>query len=130
MNLPVTDNGVRPNGHPDLCFYCGFEKGTHKEDCVCPQKSVVIKMTIEYVVSVPRFWEANDIDFHRNDSSWCAGNAIAELNVIYATQDCLCEQTTFEFVREATEEDHEKLGIADEESLVKMAKTKEEESNG
>jgi hypothetical protein len=33
------DDGIRPAGNSDECFYCNQKIGTsHKEDCVCLQK--------------------------------------------------------------------------------------------
>jgi hypothetical protein len=41
------------------------------------------------------------IEFHRNDSSWCAGNIMDELEAIAKPSGCLCEHVSFEYVGEA-----------------------------
>lgn len=74
------DNGPRPAGKPDRCFYCERRIGAeHKENCVLRIKTVVIKATIEYTVSVPAHWTAEDVRFNRNQSSRCASNIIEEM---------------------------------------------------
>jgi hypothetical protein len=63
-------------------------------------------MTTEVVVEVPEFWDEDMIDFHRNESSWCASNILPDLEA----RPCICKDTTFDFVREATEEDDAEWG--------------------
>jgi hypothetical protein len=53
MNHPETyivteKNGPRPAGPPDECFYCGQKIGQkHKSDCVCRDRSVMVRMIVE-----------------------------------------------------------------------------------
>ena len=84
------DDGIRPAGLPDRCFYCHARIGEpHGEQC-----TVVTKLT-EYNVHVgkeayddlsgeiigtfvsvdPYWWEEGNAEFHKNGSTWCAGNA-------------------------------------------------------
>ena len=109
MNLPITDNGVRPAGKNDECFYCRSPVGQHTDECVCVERSVVIKATIEYVVKVPRSWDVDLIEFQRNESSWCADNDLEDLAALVAGDRCACSSMSFKFEREATEDDHESL---------------------
>lgn len=115
MILPVTEDGVRSAGSPNKCFYCGEPKGApHAADCVIPQRTVVLAMTIEYVVSIPAYWDVSQVEFHRNDSSWCSAN---DLRLIADQADAAgenmcntCSRTQFRFIREATETDMEEMG--------------------
>lgn len=91
----VDDDGIRPAGQPDECFYCQQKVGQpHKPDCVILNRKVKIKYTYEIEVEVPHSWDKHDIEFHRNESSWCAGNSLDELNDYAEKLDkegsCLC----------------------------------------
>lgn len=59
------------------------------------RKTVIVRMTVEYPVDVPSDWEKYDIEFHRNEGSWCASNAIDELQEL---GDCICSYTEFAYV--------------------------------
>jgi len=104
MDINSKDDGRR--GKPE-CFYCGHPTG-HTAECTVPDRSVVMRMTIDYVVNVPRVWNQDRIHFHRNEGSWCAANDIAKLAEHVDTEGntCGCGSAKFEFVREATPEDH------------------------
>jgi predicted nucleic acid-binding Zn-ribbon protein len=92
------------------CPYCGVKLGKeHSEGCVCRKRTVVIKATFEYAVEVPEFWDKSEIEFSRNDGSWCVDNALDELKRVAEHQGCLCHLAKFEYVREATEADEEDL---------------------
>ena len=106
MNLKDNDSGERPDGS-GLCFYCGEKTGSpHGGECVIPEKSVVIKIELEYVVSVPKHWDRGHLEWHRNEGSWCVGNDLAKL----ADSDtCGCGSAVITFQRDATEEDHRDL---------------------
>lgn len=106
MKLPITDNGVRPAGSPNMCFYCHSPKGAHREDCVCVTKTVVLEMMIPYVVEVPNSWTAEEIEFQRNDSSFCLGN---DSEKIFGEMVCLCGYAKIRYVRDASEEDMQEL---------------------
>ena len=106
----VHPNDSRPIGPPGRCTYCREPIGsTHTSECVIPSRTVVVRATIEYVVSVPANWLRENIEFHRNDSSWCCGNMVNELTALKDGGDCLCSRVQFEYVREATEEEHADL---------------------
>jgi len=105
----VTKDDVRPASvDKTICFYCDEKIGRpHKLDCVVPQRTVIVRMTIEYPVEVPKYWSKENIEFHRNDGSWCSNNALDELAQLYdqeggSSPDCMCFiGTKFEYVREA-----------------------------
>ena len=101
----VTEKAQRPADINGCCFYCQQPIGTpHKPDCVLINKKVKIRMTVEYFVEVPNHWTAHDIEFHRNESSWCAGNVIPELEELDDKEKgCLCRYTRFEYIGEESE---------------------------
>jgi hypothetical protein len=97
----VTEKAKRPASSVDKCFYCHRPVGGyHASSCVLIRRKVTVRMTIEYDVSVPARWGKEDIEFHRNDSSWCASNAMGELEKI-DEDGCLCDKTDFVYVGEA-----------------------------
>lgn len=80
------DNGIRPDSSPDRCFYCGQSIGEdHRDDCVCLTKRVKVVYSFTIEIDVPSFWAPHDIEFHHNESSWCAGNAIPDLLEYFLT---------------------------------------------
>ena len=105
-HLVTAENGPRPAGKPDRCFYCSQPLGSqHAPKCVCRERTVVVRAVIEYVIEVPESWTAEQIEFQRNDGSWCATNLIGELREIHEAGACLCPITSFEYLREATAEE-------------------------
>jgi len=104
--LVTPEYGPRPAGKPTECFYCQQPLGSeHGADCVIRQRTVVVRMTIEYVVAIPESWTPEDLEFHRNESSWCSSNALDEIGGTGDDSPCICPTTRFSFVREATPED-------------------------
>lgn len=93
MSLPIVlpnDDGIRPAGKPDECFYCQQKVGKeHKYNCVILSKKVTVRYSYEIEIEVAHAWDENMIEFHRNDSSWCADNSIDELEK-YTKDGCLC----------------------------------------
>lgn len=112
MILPIDDDGVRPAGDPSRCFYCSAPKGTHTRDCVCRKRTVVMQMTIQYVVDIPVDWDEQMINFHRNESSFCLGNDIEQLAKENKAEEhicSICSRASSIFLREATKQDHKNL---------------------
>jgi len=94
--LPVMsdDPGIRPAGKPDQCFYCGRKVGeSHKQDCVILKRAVKVRYTFEIEIDMPFAWDAGMIDFHRNDSSWCASNAVGDIEKFMERQEASCGST-------------------------------------
>lgn len=110
----VTDYAVRPAGKPGECFYCNEPLGVeHKPECVIRRRTVVVQVTTEYVVDVGESWTEDNIEFHRNESTWCASNGMDEIVRMLATRNdlCCCGYTSYKYLREATAEDEERDGI-------------------
>lgn len=111
-NWPVEEHGIRPAGYPNHCLYCQEPRGgEHDPECVIRERTVVVRLTIEYVIDVPEAWTPEQIEFHRNEGSWCSDNVYSELGALSEHAQCLCDFTKFEYVREATEEDEAKSGV-------------------
>jgi hypothetical protein len=113
----VGDEGIRTAGKPDECFYCHAKRGAqHSADCVIRSRTVVVSMELEYVIHVPEHWTPDSIESHRENSSWCANNALTELAALaeHTSRDgspCLCNRATFRYVGEATADDENECGV-------------------
>jgi hypothetical protein len=102
----------RPARKDGTCFYCSQPiGGLHKEGCVIRSRTVLCEFTVTLVRRVPEDWDAHMIEFHMNDSSWCAGNLIHEMKEIDGDDNCLCANVSGRLVREATKEDEEVYGV-------------------
>lgn len=112
------DDGIRAAGRPDRCFYCGGQVGQpHGPDCVCVTKRVQLRYSFILDVDVPHGWDEDHILLYRNDSSWCADNALDELEASTGDVDCLCPR--FECFLESVVDDtprRETRGPKDEEA--------------
>lgn len=85
------DPGIRPAGPQDACFYCRQKVGQeHGRDCPIVQKRVKVRYSFEIELLQPHHWDKGRIEFHRNDGSWCAVNAIRELEGLTSEGQCLC----------------------------------------
>ena len=106
--VTADDPGIRPAGLPAQCFYCKAAVGEpHGGRCVIVQKTVKVRYIFELDLRVPHSWTKETIEFHRNDNTWCADNAIEELQALIKKVDfgdgvsageCLCDRFTCEFV--------------------------------
>lgn len=100
----VTKNAMRPASKEKKCFYCQEPiGGNHKDDCVTIRKNVLIKVTLEYKITVPNSWDKNDVEFSRSESSWCADNIISELEK-EAEKNCLCGIATTEYIKDTSDD--------------------------
>ncbi len=101
----VTEKAMRPASDKRECFYCNVPiGGVHKTDCVLRHKKVLVRMTVEYEIEVPAFWEKKDVEFHRNEGSWCSNNALPELEKLADEKNCLCHCMNYECIRETSGE--------------------------
>ena len=109
----VKDGDVRPARPDGTCFYCRTPLGQeHAEGCVIRTRTVLVKFEVTMCRQVPEDWDVHMINFHMNDGSWCASNLITILQELDAKKGCLCGRVKEEFIREATEEDEERFGVA------------------
>jgi hypothetical protein len=94
--VATNDDGIRPAGEPDQCFYCQERVGSeHKRDCVIVTKKVRVRFTVELDVDIPHCWDRGLVEFQYNDSKWCARN-LADL---IDENGCICDTTNCEFIR-------------------------------
>lgn len=99
--VSANDDGIRPAGPPDECFYCQQKIGSpHGAECVIVTKRVRVAFTIIYDYDVPWFWDKKMIEFHNGGgSSGCGDNRLDQI-----VQDreeagtCLCEGTEIQFL--------------------------------
>lgn len=97
----VTEAAMRPASLVLACFYCHQGIGDkHLTTCVLVKRRVTVRTIIEHVIEVPAHWDAEMVEFHRNESSWCADNFIGELQELAQSQGCICANTTVVFVRD------------------------------
>lgn len=113
------DKGIRPAGSQENCFYCGAEKGTqHRDGCTMRVRTVVVRVSFDYIREVPEDWDTHLIEFHLNESSSCADNILAEIDSQSERRGCACGMQEAKYLREATSEDEEnfKCFVKDSES--------------
>lgn len=105
MQFIVTEKAQRPaDPNSGKCFYCRQPIGApHKADCVLINKKVKVRMIVEYEVEVPADWDKQQIEFHRNDGSWCSDNALYELGKLSEQNGCLCSVMEFECLNDQGE---------------------------
>ena len=90
-------------GPPGTCFYCQEPVGSpHGRECVTVTRTIRVRYSFELEVEVPHFWDKDEIEAHRNDSSWCASNAVDEMRK-YAGGRCLCEIFEAQYLDEVTD---------------------------
>lgn len=105
---------LRPEGG---CGYCPAKLGeAHAPECVCRCRTVVMRFTVDLVRRVPEHWTPEQINFHANESSWCADNAIREMAESVDRRKekglgCFCPTAQGAYVREATDEDERQFDV-------------------
>jgi hypothetical protein len=93
------DDGIRPAGPQDACFYCDRKIGEeHTRDCSTILKIVRLRYIYEVDVEVPYQWTRENIEFHRNMGTWCSDNSLDELEAEKVKAGCLCSRHTAEFM--------------------------------
>jgi hypothetical protein len=89
--ITENDDGIRPAGQPDECFYCNRKVGQlHEDGCVITWKDKTVKLVavIEIEKSVPEHYNREDIMYKYNEGTWCASNLQDEFD-----KDCGCDRT-------------------------------------
>jgi len=105
MKFVVTEKAMRPASPERCCFYCHQAvRDIHKDDCILVKKKVMVEMRVQYEIEMPADWLAFDIEFNRNDGTWCADNAVDELQaIIDRDEGCLCNRTEFRHIKDTSE---------------------------
>lgn len=102
-DFDVTENAMRPASDKRECFYCHQGIGAkHQAHCVLIRKTVKVRVVVEYEVDMPSSWDAQQIEFHRNEGSWCADNMIGELERFMGDDGCLCPITQFKHLEDVS----------------------------
>ncbi len=121
-SFKVKPEDVRPARPDGTCFYCRTPLGEeHAKGCVIRDRTIVVDVTFRLVRKVPEDWDEHDINFHMNDSSWCASNILGEIESVDLEDRCLCDRFSGTYVGEASVEDEERYGICDHD-FVKPSK--------
>ncbi len=132
------DDGIRPAGAPDECLYCRAKVGQpHGRECVIVTKRIEMRVRAAFAdgseahglwqLDEPYAWDVDMSEFHKNESSWCAGNLLAFDSVTWSDPDahtklsklhdddesCLCNELTFEFARVVDDTPQRKLRTTD-----------------
>lgn len=100
----VTEKAMRPASSERRCFYCHEPIGVaHKDDCVLVSKKVIVNLSVDLEVRVPAHWTPEDVECHRNESTWCKSNVLDELAELKKKHGCLCPVAEISFVKESSE---------------------------
>jgi hypothetical protein len=101
--LVTKNNGPRPAGAPDQCFYCLRMLGEpHESQCVLYQRTVKVRAVIEYEVRVPATWTREHFEWDRNGrGNWGAVHFAGELNALTERDEEGCT-VRFEYLGEGT----------------------------
>jgi hypothetical protein len=92
----VTEKAMRPAIDEKVSFYCHQPVGGfHMSDCVLVVRKAVITAEVSYEITVPAHWSEDTVEFHRNESSYCADNALGEIEALRKEGHCLCGILTF-----------------------------------
>ena len=118
----MDDDGIRPAGPSDACFFCRSKIGQlHREDCVTIVRRTVYEVFLDDVLVGrwehldPASWYEGDCEFHKNESSWCKSNILADekLDVTpealekmkgIADVGCLCSRVDLTVVERDTDQ--------------------------
>ena len=96
----VTKKAMRPASSDKQCFYCGEKIGSyHEKDCVLINKKALVRLVIDYEVEIPAYWNKSNVNFHRNEGTWCSNNLIDELKDLTKGGDCLCDKAKFKCIK-------------------------------
>ena len=97
----VSEKHVGPDNKN--CMYCFQPVGKEHKDCVLVKKRVKLKVEVEYETDVPYHWDKDDIEFHRNGSSWCATNILSEIEEFEENDKfCLCEYAYSKYIEDTS----------------------------
>ncbi len=112
----VRPEDARPAGPPDKCFYCNPPRPigeAHDDQCVIPDQTVVVDVTVRLVLRVPATFSSDEQEFFWNDGSNCLDNQWCDILAWAAARDeensCMCNVMNIKHVRCATEDDEREM---------------------
>lgn len=108
----IVQPDTRPGGDK-RCFYCEAPVGSpHRESCVCFLKTLVVRLTVDVVISSPVSHEANIVEFaYSGEGSYCSDNIMDDLATAAERMGCSCGFFEATVLRDATQEDHDTLPV-------------------
>lgn len=113
--VALNDDGIRPGGYADQCFYCHVAVGhPHRPDCVIVNKKIKMRFIFEVEIDAPHYWTKDNAEFHYGESSWCADNALDVLEKHKADGKCLCSIFDAEFIEVSDPSPRRKLKTAEQ----------------
>lgn len=109
QSFTVGEDAVRPARPDGTCFYCRKPLGElHSDGCMMRRRSVVMRFSVDLVISAPVDQDGEALNFRYNEGTWCADNLMAYLDeLMQRTNDCLCSHVSAQYIREANENDQE-----------------------
>lgn len=103
--VSINDDGLRPAGEPDQCFYCKSKIGEkHAYECVTITRPVRVRVFFDLVVKEPISFDADQIEFRINMSSSCMDNWLKQINEEAERAGCSCGFGHGMYVGEAFED--------------------------
>jgi hypothetical protein len=79
--VTANDDGIRPAGKPDECFYCRRKVGEkHKPTCAMVTVVNFYEVYLDglhvgvWSTKDPASWDLRMQHFHKNEGSWCSNN--------------------------------------------------------
>lgn len=97
----VTETDIASAGLSSECFWCNRKIGRpHAPECVRIVKIVRLRYIFNVDVLMPHSWDKEAILFHRNEGSWCANNALDELEKEGEKNYCLCDDFACKFIKD------------------------------
>jgi hypothetical protein len=105
----VSESDVPPLNHQlgrhTKCGWCASVIGEeHKPECVRRKRSVVVRIEVEMVTTIPEHWDVETLEFIYNGNKFCASNFIDWLK---EREACICGGLSY--VREADDRDEKLL---------------------
>ncbi len=113
--VTAEDTRARGNGVPTKCFYCnGIPGGPHDAECVCVDRPVHVRLTLDLIVTVPRSWTKEQAEFRWNESTYCMDNIIEEIQRqadADGSERCMCSRAEIRLLGDATIEEAIAAGL-------------------
>lgn len=105
--LVTKENGLCFARKENKCCWCGSPLGEeHDFACPCRKRTVVVKVVLEVVMTVPECYTKENLRNHWLHSRTCGSNIVSAISKPNENDLCMCNNLKdVELLREATEED-------------------------
>ena len=82
LTITAFDDGIRPAGKQDECFYCNSKIGEkHQSDCHMISKRVLVKIAYEIEIVIPAKWSKEDVNHYYNEKYTNNGIGLIEEHI-------------------------------------------------